>query len=546
VLIYGSAMDRGRVLWAVCRDRQLRLLVGGLLGFSVSEAATWLAILIYANGRGGAAEAGLAAVSQLVPPGLVAPFTGYASDRFRRDRVLAVGSAFQAVAIAGTAVAMATDASALAVYGIGAIASAAMTVSRPTTWALFPWVCSRPEQLTAANVAASFAESVGLLLGPVATAALIAVSGPALVYAVMAGLMAVVAGTSLMVRIDRRKASDASISAGDVVRDILAGVRVVGSTGTGLVVAYLGLGFVLLGAVDVGAVLVADEVLGESESVAGLLGAAAGLGAVVGAAASVVLVGRARLIAPLLLGAAVAGFPIAATATTTATALALVLFAVNGVGAQTMETVGKTMIQRATADDVLARVFGLVESMTMLAMAVGAVAIAGMASWFGPQTALIVVGVATPLVAAVMARPLAAVDRATVPPDAVRIDALHRTSMFEPLALPVIEQLALNMTPLEVPAGTTLITAGDAADDLFLIEAGELEVRRNGRVVTTLGPGAQVGEVGLLRGQPRNATVSSPTGASVWAIDGEVFLEAVTGHPRSLATAEGITTAREN
>jgi MFS family permease len=275
------------------------------------------------------------------------------------------------------------------------------------------------------------------------------------------------------------------------------------------------------------------------------LGAAAGLGAVIGAASSVLLVGRARLIAPLLLGAVVAGAPIAATATTTATGVALALFAVNGVGAQMIETVGKTMIQRATQDDVLARVFGLIESMTMLAMAVGALAIAALASWFGPRTALVTVGLAVPLVAAAMARSLAAVDRATAPPDASKIEALGRTAMFEPLALPVIEQLALNMTLVEIPAGTTLIALGDPADDLFLVEAGELEVRRGERVLAVLGPGDHVGEVGLLRGQPRNATVTARAATSLWAIDGAVFLEAVTGHPQSVATAETVTAERD-
>lgn len=534
------------MLRTVVRDRPLRLLVGGLLGFSVAEAAAWLAILIYANQRGGASEAGLVAVSQLVPPGIVAPLTGYASDRFRRDRVLAVGSALQVITLAGTAAAMAADVSPVVVYGLGALAGCAMTVSRPATWALFPWVCSRPEQLTAANVTGSFAESVGLLLGPLVGAGLIALSGPTLVFVVMAAVMAVVTVTTLLVRIDRPKQTAGEpISVGDVGRDILAGVQVVGSTGTGMVVAYLGLGFVLLGAVDVGAVITADQILGESESIAGLLTTAAGLGAVLGSVASVALVGRARLIRPLLLGAAVAGLPIAAAAGTTVTGVALVLFAVNGVGAQMIETVGKTMAQRATDDDVLARVFGLIESMTMLAMAIGAIVIAGLTSWIGPEGALVAVGLGTPAIALLMARSLATVDRETVPPDPARIDALLATPMLEPLALPVIEQLALNMTGRQLPTGETLITQGDLADNLYLVAAGELEVSRRGEVVAVLRAGAHVGEVGLLRGKPRNATVVAGEPTSTWAIDGSVFLEAVTGHPRSLDTAESVTAARD-
>jgi CRP/FNR family cyclic AMP-dependent transcriptional regulator len=102
------------------------------------------------------------------------------------------------------------------------------------------------------------------------------------------------------------------------------------------------------------------------------------------------------------------------------------------------------------------------------------------------------------------------------------------------------------MRPLEMPVGARLMALGDPAEDLFLVEAGELEVRRDGQLLAVLGQGDHVGEVGLLRGRPRNATVTARTEAMVWAIDGPVFLEAVTGHPQSQATAEDVTAERES
>ena len=174
-----------------------------------------------------------------------------------------------------------------------------------------------------------------------------------------------------------------------------------------------------------------------------------------------------------------------------------------------------------------------------------AIVIAGLTSWIGAEGALLAVGLGTPAIALLMARSLATVDRETVPPDPARIDALLATPMFEPLALPVIEQLALNMTGRQLPTGETLITQGDLADNLYLVATGELEVSRRGEVVAVLRAGAHVGEVGLLRGKPRNATVVAGEPTSTWAIDGSVFLEAVTGHPRSLDTAESVTAARD-
>jgi len=60
----------------------------------------------YAFARGGVAEAGLVSVVQLAPATVVAPFAAYAGDRFRTDRVLALGYVVQSVAMFATAVAM--------------------------------------------------------------------------------------------------------------------------------------------------------------------------------------------------------------------------------------------------------------------------------------------------------------------------------------------------------------------------------------------------------------------------------------------------------
>ncbi|HSP28999.1 MAG TPA: hypothetical protein VLN74_10665, partial [Ilumatobacteraceae bacterium] len=75
-------------------------------GFALGEAALWLATIVYAFERGGVREAGAVAVVGLVFAMLVAPFAAFAGDRFRSDRALATGFAFQVVTAAAAATAI--------------------------------------------------------------------------------------------------------------------------------------------------------------------------------------------------------------------------------------------------------------------------------------------------------------------------------------------------------------------------------------------------------------------------------------------------------
>ena len=72
----------------VGRARELRRVLLAYTGFSISEYATWLAVLFYALQRGGPQEVGLVAFLQLVPAVLVTPFAAYAGDRLDRKSVV--------------------------------------------------------------------------------------------------------------------------------------------------------------------------------------------------------------------------------------------------------------------------------------------------------------------------------------------------------------------------------------------------------------------------------------------------------------------------
>lgn len=102
--------------------------------------------------------------------------------------------------------------------------------------------------------------------------------------------------------------------------------------------------------------------------------------------------------------------------------------------------------------------------------------------------------------------------------------------MLASLSVVAAEQVASRLVPLTVEAGEAIIREGEEGDRFYIVESGELEVRRDGRIVAERLPGDFVGEIALLREVPRTATVIARTDARVYALGRLDFLDAVTGH----------------
>lgn len=67
-------------------------------------------------------------------------------------------------------------------------------------------------------------------------------------------------------------------------------------------------------------------------------------------------------------------------------------------------------------------------------------------------------------------------------------------------------------------AGETIVRRGDAADEMFVIRSGRVEIRRDDGVVAELGPGDFFGEMSLLESLPRDADVVGLTGGELLVI----------------------------
>jgi CRP-like cAMP-binding protein len=117
-------------------------------------------------------------------------------------------------------------------------------------------------------------------------------------------------------------------------------------------------------------------------------------------------------------------------------------------------------------------------------------------------------------------------------------------SIFAPLPLPVVEQLARDARALRFEPAQRIVTEGEVGEDFYVIVRGEVEVRPTGEPARVLHAGESFGEIALLREIPRTATVTARTPVEVLAIGRDPFITAVTGHPESAAAAHAVAAAR--
>ncbi|XP_037093687.1 cAMP-dependent protein kinase type I regulatory subunit-like, partial [Pollicipes pollicipes] len=71
--------------------------------------------------------------------------------------------------------------------------------------------------------------------------------------------------------------------------------------------------------------------------------------------------------------------------------------------------------------------------------------------------------------------------------------------------------------------GETTIQQGDEGDNFYVIDSGEVEVYVDSELVTTISEGGSFGELALIYGTPRAATVRARTDVKLWAIDRDTY-----------------------
>jgi CRP-like cAMP-binding protein len=104
-----------------------------------------------------------------------------------------------------------------------------------------------------------------------------------------------------------------------------------------------------------------------------------------------------------------------------------------------------------------------------------------------------------------------------------KIERLEEVALLEACSYKQLRAVARITDVLELPAGTTLARAGEPGNEFFLIVDGSARVEVSPRKRSRLGPGDYFGEMSLLDGGPRSATVVADTPVRLLVINRRDF-----------------------
>jgi Major Facilitator Superfamily/Cyclic nucleotide-binding domain len=518
-------------------NRGIRLVQAARLASVTGRWSYTVALAVFAYQASGAGGVAFAGIVRLAPAAAAAPFTGALVQRVQTSRLMVSMGLLRTLAlcVAG-AVALGSDAT-WAVYACVVVEAAASTVLRPIQNSLLPFLSRTPEELTSTYLTLSVIESIGVLLGPLLGAALLASSEVGTVFLVGAG--AYLLSALLLVPIGALARDHGRDNVDGAVSNTRASVRrVVAERGTAVVLTLYGAQNFAVGALNVLTVLLALRVLHLGESGVGTLTAALGLGGVIGGGLMLSRLRNRRYGADLALGMLLCSVPLALLAVPSAELGALALLVLVGTGVTLVDVASVTLVQRLVPRDLFAHALGLLQAIFVTSIGIGTLVAPLLAAALGVRRALVAAAAPALLLSAARWRSLRAFDATRA--GSAWTDLLAGTPIFAPLPQAALERVASAIHPIAVAAGRVVVAQGDPGDSYYLIEDGELDVEIDGTYVRTLVRGDAFGEIALLRDTPRTATIRARTDGRLLELDRAPFLATVTGNPASSTAAETV------
>ncbi len=116
---------------------------------------------------------------------------------------------------------------------------------------------------------------------------------------------------------------------------------------------------------------------------------------------------------------------------------------------------------------------------------------------------------------------------------------LEKLKLFRYLTPQEVSWMLVKWQPRELPEGTVIIKEGSTGNEMFIIEAGRVEINLvRGDVVlllTELQENAFFGEMSILTSKPRSATVKAKTDVRLLVLKKDDFMEILNENPKVAA-----------
>ncbi len=126
----------------------------------------------------------------------------------------------------------------------------------------------------------------------------------------------------------------------------------------------------------------------------------------------------------------------------------------------------------------------------------------------------------------------------------VKMQLIRTIGLFSGCTVDELHEVAAIADEIDLRAGKVLTTEDTDGREFVVIIEGQAQVAKHGEVVATIGPGSWVGEISLLTGQPRTATVTAVTPVRALVIEGHRFKHLFEHSPQIRSKIEAVLAER--
>jgi CRP/FNR family transcriptional regulator, cyclic AMP receptor protein len=112
-----------------------------------------------------------------------------------------------------------------------------------------------------------------------------------------------------------------------------------------------------------------------------------------------------------------------------------------------------------------------------------------------------------------------------------KVELLKTVPLFARCSKKELSAIATEADELDVPAGRALVVEGQSGREFVVVVSGDVEVRKKGTRVNTLGDGDFFGEIALLTGLARTATVTTTSPCHLLVLTDRAFRRVTAAMP---------------